>query len=221
MLPGKPRRQANHPEYVMGHSINRLFMLALLAALIPAGAVAAAGSPQCRVTCSGKTMSVEARDVALDFLLKQLHRQSGLTFQWLQPAAPRKISVKFRQLSVEPAIKRILGQFNYALIAGTDLKHTKVIIYGTKRLSAFPAQADSVENDTSTSIAAFTDPDHFMQISHDSVAMEVLPPGDDKMQVTHTSAGMEIDFAPSEAMKVDTSPPAQPMDVILPASSAK
>ena len=80
-------------------------MLALVAMLLAAGAALAAGE---RVRLEGKKLSVDFRDETLGTVFAELRREAGIEVRAPKDVAEQRVTVEFRDLDVERAVREIL-----------------------------------------------------------------------------------------------------------------
>lgn len=76
---------------------------------------ASSGKGDINIKFRGQILSAEFIKVSLRLILEKLNRERGIWFQGSDSVLDTEVSVRFKNLSVEKGIKRILSRVNYAL----------------------------------------------------------------------------------------------------------
>ncbi len=88
----------------------------------------------CSVIAGGKVfgegLSLQVVKMPLKSVLNDLSQKSGTKFVYDKAWADLPITAQFKNIALEPALKRILSNLNYAIIYGTD-GTVMIRIYGT------------------------------------------------------------------------------------------
>jgi hypothetical protein len=78
----------------------------------------------------GEGLSLQVVKAPLGNVLRDLSQQTGITFVYDKAWADLPITAQFRNIALEPALKRILSNLNHAIIYSTD-GTVMIRIYGT------------------------------------------------------------------------------------------
>ena len=78
-------------------------------------------------------VSATLENIPLGKILQQIEEQSNVWFKADKPLLNEKVSVQFKDLSLEEGLKRILISFNYSLIFDTKRNLAGLIILGKSK----------------------------------------------------------------------------------------
>jgi|LGVE01.1.fsa_nt_gb hypothetical protein len=105
------------------------------------------GKGEVSLTYKGESVSADLDGVALESILEELSRKHGIWFKVHKSVVDQNISVRFKELSFEEALKRILGRLDYSLVFDNAGRPTGAVVVGKKTpvyaMGKRPAARDS------------------------------------------------------------------------------
>lgn len=103
----------------------------------------------------GETLSAELEEIPLKVVLENLEREKGIWFKCNKRLLEAKVSVQFKDLSLEDGLKRIIFRMNHSLIFDRNGKVEGVILIGmagsdvpTRGVTASPVRGGSIPSMT-------------------------------------------------------------------------
>ena len=84
------------------------------------------------LTFQGDVLSANLKAARLKEILGKLEREKGISWKGNPSLLEEKITLRFRDLSLNEGVKRILGSMNHCLIFDADERLVSVIIFGEK-----------------------------------------------------------------------------------------
>jgi hypothetical protein len=120
-----------------------LLFVAIFAVQSPLQASASKTSYQ--VEYINDRLTIHVNNVALGPVLAKIKEKTGVEFVVGQEQSGKLISCQLESLPLVEGLKRMLRQFNHALLFGPDNKPTKVVILGYANLDSFPRPSEGTE----------------------------------------------------------------------------
>jgi hypothetical protein len=84
------------------------------------------------LTFQGDVLSVNLKETQLKEILGKLEREKGISWNGNSSLLEERITLQFKDLSLNEGVKRILGSMNYCLIFDANERLASVIIIGEK-----------------------------------------------------------------------------------------
>ena len=105
--------------------------------------LASSGEGDINIKFRGQLVSAEVISAPLRLILEKLNRERGIWFQASEDVLDTEVSVRFKSLSVEEGIKRILSRVSYALFLDQNEKPLGVFIVSKGKSNfSLPKTAD-------------------------------------------------------------------------------
>jgi hypothetical protein len=92
----------------------------------------------------GHTLSANLDEVSLGVLLENLKREKGIWFRGDESLLEEKVSVRFRDLSLQNGLRRILSGINHVLVFDRDEGLVGVFILSKKHSHRSPSRNEAV-----------------------------------------------------------------------------
>ena len=91
-----------------------------------------AQSASIELTFKGDVLSANLKGVCLEEILEKLEREKGISWKGASSLLEEEITVRFKDLSLDEGVKRILRSMNHYLIFDADERLASVTIIGVK-----------------------------------------------------------------------------------------
>jgi hypothetical protein len=92
--------------------------------------LASAGNGEINIEFRGQSMSAELKGASLEQVLETLKRKKGIWFEAPKSLLEEKVSILFQDLPLEEGFRRIIFQFNHALVFNRDKRLIGLFLFG-------------------------------------------------------------------------------------------
>lgn len=169
---------------------------------------ASSGRGEIGLEFRGQIMSAELQGVPLRLILEKLEREKGIWWKGAELVLEETVSIRFKDLPLEEGLRRILFDFNHALLFDQDKGLVGLVIFGRKE----SRRAVSQDEPPATEKGIPSEPLEEVPFSRNpfEVFSDTAPPGSSKAHSTGTTTGENLPFSQDHQTEITEGPSREP-----------